>query len=75
MSELPGKKFGDLDLTNEKGTAWNKTRATMPEWEDLSEEQKAQYGSPMKYARKRLEGQISSARDVQNDAQNEGKGE
>ena len=33
---------------------WNKTQAKMPEWEDLTPEQKAVYGSPMKYARKRM---------------------
>jgi len=31
-----------------------------PEWEDLSDEQKAQYGSPMKYARKLLERSVNS---------------
>jgi hypothetical protein len=69
MSNLPPKMPFGVDPDEFPDPNINKTRSKAPKWEDLTEEEKAQYGSPMKYARKQMEYLVNSNRE--DDKENE----
>lgn len=56
---LPKKSGGKAELLQSP----SQDKSDYPAWEDLGDEQKAVYKSPMNYARKMMENKIKQAKD------------